>query len=309
MALALPKAVEIIEVGPRDGFQMERDFISTDRKIAVIDALSKTGIAKIEVTSFVHPKVLPQMRDAKEVMEGIERVPGVVYRALVPNEVGARRALDIGVDELLFVVHCSETYSRKNINMSIDESLDELGRVVKRADAEGIPVSAALGLAFGCPFEGEIPPEKVLELIERLLESGVAEISLPDSAGMADPGRVDRLVTRIYKQWPDIEMALHLHDAAGMGLANVLAALNIGVTRFESSICGLGGSPVNPKTKGNIPTEDLVHMLSQMRIETGIDLEILIACGREVRDLVQHDVPSHVLRAGRWEDVIGALQA
>lgn len=309
MGLRLPRRVEVTEVGPRDGFQMEREFIPTPRKIEVINRIARAELKRIEATSFVHPKVIPQLQDAEEVMKGIEREPGVTYRALVPNEVGARRALEAGIDELLVVVHCSETYSRENINMSIEKSLEEAEQVVRRATAENIPVAAGLALAFGCPFEGEIPEERVLELINQLLDCGVTEISLPDTVGMADPKRICSLTEQIFSHWPELKVALHLHNTAGMGLANVLAALDSGVTRFESSVCGLGGSPVNPKAKGNISTEDLVHMLSQMGIETGIDLEALIGCARQVQGLVQHDVPSHVLRSGRWEDVIGALQA
>jgi hydroxymethylglutaryl-CoA lyase len=304
MVLKLPERVTITEVGPRDGFQMEERFIPTEKKIEVINRLARAGLKRIEATSFVHPKVIPQLRDAEEVMRGIERVPGVKYRALVPNEFGARRALEVGVDELLVVVHCSETYSRKNINRSIEESLEETERVVQLAESKGIPVAAGLAVAFGCPYEGEVPHERVIGLIERLLRIGVKEISLPDTVGMADPVRIVKLVGQIFKEFPELPMTLHLHDAAGMGLANVLAAMEAGLTHFESSICGLGGSPVNPKAKGNIPTEDLVHMLSQMGVETGIDLEALLECARFVKELVAHEVPSHVLHSGRREDVI-----
>jgi hydroxymethylglutaryl-CoA lyase len=304
--LSLPKAVEIFEVGPRDGFQIERNFIPTETKVDIINRLSETGVSLIEATSFVHPKVIPQMRDAQEVMRSIERAQQVKYRALVPNTRGALRALAIGVDELLVVLHCSETYSQKNINMSIEESLQETAKVVEIADSEGIPVVAALALAFGCPYEGEIPAERVLRLMESALELGISGFSLPDSVGMADPVRVHRLVSQIYEEWPSVDVSLHLHDAAGMGLANVLAGLEAGITKFESSICGLGGSPVNPRAKGNLATEDLVHMLEEMGIDTGVDLDKLLKCARYVAQVVGHEVPSHVLKIGTRSQVLSA---
>ena len=305
--LSLPQSVQIFEVGPRDGFQMEKKFIPTGEKVQILHRLAQTGVALIEATSFVHPKVIPQMKDAEEVMKSIDRSPPVRYRALVPNTKGAERAFAVGVDELLVVLHCSETYSRKNINMSVEESLQEAAKVVEMARPKRIPVVAALALAFGCPYEGEIPPDRVLSIMERALELGVSGFSLPDSVGMANPVQVYRLISQIYSEWPSVNVSLHLHDAAGMGLANVLAGLEAGITRFESSICGLGGSPVNPMARGNIATEDLVHMLEEMGVDTGVDLERLLECARYVAQVVEHEVPSHVLRSGTRSQVLGSL--
>lgn len=299
----------MIEVGPRDGFQMEKEFIPTEKKVEIINKLAETGLRKIEVTSFVHPKVIPQLKDAEEVLMRINRDPGITYRAYVPNEFGARRAIEAGIDEMLAVVDASETYSQKNVNMTVEKSILVLKSIIELAKSAKKSVSVGLGHAFGCPYEGDVSEERVLEIIDELLQLGIEELYVADTVGMANPRQVAGLINRIIDRWPDIKPVLHLHDASGMGLANVLAAMDAGVTTFEASICGLGGSPVLPGAKGNIPTEDLVHMLSEMGIQTNIDLDILIECAELVKGVVGREVTSHMLQSGRRSDIIGKMQA
>lgn len=282
----LPKEVFITEVGPRDGFQAERAFIPTERKIEAINRLSKTGLRRIEVTSFVHPKAIPQLRDAEEVMQKIERSSGVIYRALVPNERGARRAVEAKVDELLFVVAASEAYNQKNVRMSIEDSLRQLEVVVQVAEGVRIPISVGLSTAFGCPFEGEVPEGRVLGLIERLSALGVEELYVADTLGRAHPHQISSLIGKILDRWPDLKLGLHLHGRGPRVLENVRAGLEAGVSRLEAAICGLGGSPAIPEAQGNLPTEDLISWLAERDVETGIDLEALKECAQWIRKMI-----------------------
>jgi hydroxymethylglutaryl-CoA lyase len=290
--------VFINEVAARDGFQIERDFISTADKIAFIDALSKTGLAKIEATSFTSPTAIPNLADAAEVMAGITRHERVKYVALVPNEKGVEKALASGADELNFVMSASDSHGRANIRMTAEQSLERIPRMVDMAAQRGAFVNTAISTAFGCPFEGDVAPERVLEIIARLAARGVQGVSLADTTGMANPRQVAELCEAVLKRQPQLSLTLHLHNTRGMGLANALAGHQVGVMRFDAALGGLGGCPYAPGATGNVCTEDLVHMFEQMGVNTGVDLDALLTIAEGLPDLVGHDVPGHVVRAG-----------
>lgn len=299
----LPKAVTIVEVGPRDGLQNEGHFVPTEQKIELIERLSETGIKRIEITSFVHPKAIPQLQDSEEVVTRIQRKPGIIYSTLVPNEKGLERALASGVEEIAFFVSASETHNQKNVKMSVSESLRGFRNIAEKALAHGIRIRGYVVTAFGCPYEGKIPPEKVESILKEYLALGVHEIALGDTTGMANPVQVSRMVERIKPRLDSMGLALHFHDTRGSALANILAALQEGVTVFDGSIGGMGGCPYAPGASGNVATEDLVNMLQEMGIETGIDLQKLIDCAKYAREIIQRDLPSHLLSAGKicWE--------
>ncbi len=288
--------VRVVEVGPRDGFQMEKTFIPTELKVATIDTLVAAGVRKLEVTSFVSPTVIPQMADAAEVMRRITRVPGTTYVALVPNVRGAEQALASGLDAIKLVICATETYNRRNVGLTVDESLGNLKRLI--AAAGRTPVEVVVALAFGCPLEGPVAEAVVVRLVGRIVDLGVQEVSIADSVGLAHPGHVAALMVRLQREFDGISWSLHLHDTRGLGLANALAGLEAGVTTFDASIGGLGGCPVVPGATGNIATEDLVHMLDGMAIHTGIDLEALMGATRRVQAFLGRRLPSHVLAAG-----------
>jgi hydroxymethylglutaryl-CoA lyase len=292
----------IQEVGPRDGLQIESCFVPTREKIALIDALSLCGLAKIEVTSFTSPKAIPALADADEVMRGIHRQPGVVYTALVPNARGAERAIAAGTDELNLVMSASETHNRLNLRMTREQSLERLQEVVVLARTSGVALNVSLSTAFGCPMEGEVPETVVLGLAERFLNQGVVGITLCDTTGMAHPRQVEALCGAFKGRFPRASLTLHLHNTRGMGLANVLAGLAAGVNRFDASLGGLGGCPYAPGATGNICTEDLVHMLQAMGFQSEVDLPRLLKAARTLPGLLGHDVPGQVLHAGpSWE--------
>jgi hydroxymethylglutaryl-CoA lyase len=298
--MKLPGRVTICEVGPRDGFQIEPVFIPTATKIEVVDRLSEAGVPVIEVTSFVHPRVVPQMRDAEEVMAGIRRRPGTVYAALVPNDKGAVRAADAGADELRTVISASESHNVANVNMSVEESLGKLAAVGDVAARAGIPVMAGISTAFGCPFEGDVPLARLEWLCGRLAALGVRGIALADTTGMANPAQVARTFAALAPRWPGLAWALHTHDTRAMAIPNVLAAMEGGVAAFDGSIGGLGGCPFAPGASGNVCTEDLVHCLHAMGVETGIDLDRLIETSRRVGEVVGRPLPGQVAKAGPW---------
>jgi hydroxymethylglutaryl-CoA lyase len=293
----LPNAISIREVGPRDGLQNE-DPIPADAKIELIDALSKTGVSRIEAVSFVHPRAIPAMADADEVWAAISRDPAVRYSALVPNVRGARRALDAGVRELEVVISASTTHNQKNINRTTSESLDELGELAELVHADGATLELVVSTAWGCPYEGDVPVERIVHVITRGLEAGADSLAFGDTTGMATPGRVVDLVGATRSRFPDVDLGLHFHNTRGAGLANVFAALQLGVTNFDASVGGLGGCPYAPGASGNIATEELVHMVEDMGISTGIDLEALIEAAALAERLVGRTLPSQVLRAG-----------
>jgi hydroxymethylglutaryl-CoA lyase len=304
---SLPSSVKVVEVGPRDGFQMESVFIPTDLKVRTIERVVEAGVRKLEAVSFVSPKVVPQMRDAAEVMARITRRPDVTYVALVLNLRGAERALAAGADALKLVICASETYNLRNAGMSIARSIDTLRDI--RAAAGGVPVEVVIALAFGCPLEGPVSPEAVVRLAGEVVELGVRDVSLADSVGLAHPGQVAALMRRLQRTWPEVGWSLHLHDTRGLGLANVLAGLDEGVCTFDASIGGLGGCPVVPGATGNIATEDLVHMLDLMGIDTGIDVERLMEATRAVQAFLGRPLPSRVLSAGTTAAAFRRIQS
>lgn len=295
--------VYIHEVMPRDGLQNEPSFVSTEDKIRLIDRLSRTGVSKIEVTSFVSPKRVPNLRDAEEVMKGIQRVPGVCYTALVPNVKGAERALDCGVDEINVVISISETHNRKNVGCSVEESLDRLGKIVDLTGATSVTVNCTLGTAFGCPYEGKIAESRLLSIVAKCVEQGVGGISLADTTGMANPRQVYRVCQRVRDAVPDLPLTLHFHNTRGMGLANVLEGLRAGVVRYDASLGGIGGCPFAPGASGNICTEDLVHMLQSMGYEVPVDLDALIRVARELQEILARELPGQVIKAGKTTDL------
>lgn len=293
----LPKRVEIIEVGPRDGFQILPNFIATSDKIRVIELLMGAGIRRIEITSFVHPKAVPQMRDAAEVAGGIRRDGGQCF-AMTPNLKGAERAIEAGVDMLNLVVSASESHNRSNVRRSVDESLSGFPVVLELAAQAGIPVRASVATAFGCPFEGDVPIERVLYVGRRLVDMGCVELNLCDTTGMANPMQVARVARRVLREFDGIGIAMHFHNTRGAGAANLLAAMQNGVTSFEASVGGLGGCPFAPGATGNVCTEDMVHMLHEMGVDTGIDLPALLAAVRDAERILDMTFPGQVIKAG-----------
>ena len=297
----LPRAVRIREVGPRDGFQNEPEIIPTELKIELIDALARTGVRRLEVTSFVRAEVIPQLADAGEVLDGIDVPAGVSVGVLVPNERGLDAALEhrSKIDEINVFMSASETHNRKNVNRSTEESLAGLEAVLARAREHGLRCEAVLSTSFGCPYEGHVPPERVLQIAARLRDAGAQEVGFGDTTGMANPRQVREFFTRAPASLGgEVELTAHFHNTRGQGLANVLAALEAGVASFESSFGELGGCPVPAGATGNIASEDLVSMLHEMGIPTGIELEALIACARRVQEILGRPLGSHTLVAG-----------
>jgi hydroxymethylglutaryl-CoA lyase len=306
---ALPGAVEVNEVGPRDGFQAEDEFIPTGRKLEIIDALSRTGVTAIQVTSVVHPKAVPQLVDAEEVMARIERVPGVRYTVLVPNLRGAERAVPMNADGWELMLSVTDSHSRSNANRSTEEALKGMEPVVALARESGVEVTGSMATALGCPFEGKVPFERVLYVAEAYRAMGVSHISVADTVGVADPHLVFETMSGLKESLPDVALGLHLHNTRGMALANVVAALHAEVTEFDSALGGLGGCPFAPGASGNVSTEDLVHMLDLMGIRSGVDLDAVLAVSREVKKIAGHPLESAVARAGKSSDLHEAPRA
>lgn len=290
--------IYVHDVAVRDGFQIEERFIPTDQKIAIVNRLSRTGLAKIEVTSFVSPRAVPALSDAETVMRSIDRLPGIVYSALVPNQRGFERALACDVDEINLVMSASLSHSLANLRMTPDHSLKEFASILDAAGSARPAVNVALSTAFGCPFDGEVPSSRVLQIVDRLLPLGVDGLSLCDTTGMANPMQVAQLCEAVLVQAPALRLTVHFHNTRGMGLANALAAWKVGVVRFDASLGGLGGCPYAPGATGNVCTEDLVHMFAAMGCETGVDLPSLLAVSRSLPAIVGHDVPGQVMKAG-----------
>jgi hydroxymethylglutaryl-CoA lyase len=296
--MQVPERVTICEVGTRDGFQIEPDFIPTEQKVEIVNVLSEAGVPRIEVTSFVHPKAVPQLRDAEAVMASIRRRPGTRYAALVPNDKGASRAVDAGVDVIHTVVSASESHNLANVNMTIAESIDKLGAVARIAHRAGVRVQCGISTSFGCPFEGEVPLEQLERVVTRLVDLGARGIGLADTTGMANPRQVATVLERLMPRFPGVEWTLHTHDTRAMAIPNVLAALACGVTNLDASIGGLGGCPFAPGASGNVCTEDLVHCLHAMGVATGIDLDRLVAVARRVEQIVGRALPGQIINAG-----------
>ncbi|MFW8565919.1 hydroxymethylglutaryl-CoA lyase [Orrella sp. 11846] len=286
------------DVAPRDGFQNEPIFIETDDKIAIIDALSDCGFAKIEATSFTSPKAIPALRDAEEVMHRIKRVPGVEYTVLIPNVRGAERALSCGIDEANLVMSASETHNRANLRMTRDKSLLQLGQIVQALNDSPVKINVSLSTVFGCPMEGDVTQSEVMRLMGLFADMGVNRMTLCDTTGMAYPSQVREICQTAKSEFPDMTLTLHFHNTRGLAQANVLAAIDAGIDRFDASLGGLGGCPFAPGASGNACTEEIVHMLELEGFDTGIDLDQLLAVSARLPDLVQHDIPSQILKAG-----------
>ena len=293
----LPARISIREVGPRDGLQNE-DPVPTAAKIELIDRLSATGVERIEAVSFVRPEAIPQMADAEQVWRGIVRSPSVRYSALVPNLRGTGLALAAGVAEIEAVVSASDTHNRKNVNRSTEQSLDDIAQIVDSAHRSGASVQVIVSTAWGCPYEGDVPVERVLWVAGRAIADGADSISFGDTTGMATPGRVSALVGAFRSAHPDTPLNLHFHNTRGAGLANVLTALQLGVADFDASVGGLGGCPYAPGATGNIASEELIYLTEDMGIATGIDLEAMIEAAADAEQIVGRKLPSQVLRAG-----------
>lgn len=293
------RRVRIHEVAPRDGLQIEPVFVPTEQKIDLVDRLSATGLAKIEVTSFVSPTAIPALADAEAVMRGIRRADGVVYAALVPNVRGCHRALACGVDELNLVMSASDGHSRANLRMTPAQSLEAFEDIVDVAAGTGVGINVSISTAFGCPFAGVVAPEAVLDLVDRIEQLGIDAVTLCDTTGVANPRLVANLCASVLLRFPRLDLTVHFHDTRGLGLANALAAFEVGVERFDASLGGLGGCPFAPGASGNACTEDLVHMLEAMGVDTGVDLDRLLVIAGDLPALVGHATPGQVLRAGK----------
>jgi hydroxymethylglutaryl-CoA lyase len=300
MADGLPESVRIREVGPRDGFQNEPEVIPTDEKVRLIGMLADSGLKRIEVTSFVRPDVIPQLADGDELLERIEPRDGVAYSVLIPNRTGLERALERRdrFQEANFFLSASETHNEKNVNRSIADSLADLEGTTPAAVDAGIRCEGVISTSFGCPYEGEVPPDRVFDIADRLVGFGCEEISFGDTTGMANPRQVNEFFAAARERLPSVELTAHFHNTRGQGLANVLAALEQGIESFESSFGELGGCPVPPGATGNISTEDLVSMLEEMDVETGVDLPKLIAASAEAQKVLGRPLGAHVLTAG-----------
>jgi isopropylmalate/homocitrate/citramalate synthase len=294
----LPRPITIVEVGPRDGLQNEKSAVSTADKIAFVDLLSAAGLPVIEVSAFVSPKWVPQMADAAAVWAGISRRPGTRYAALVPNVAGLERAIAAGVVEVAVLAAASDTFSRRNVNQGMAAALDTCRDVCREALAAGLRVRAYLSTAFGCPYEGHVPPETVADLTVRLLELGVFEVSVSDTIGVGHPGQVARVLDGVLARTEPSRIALHFHDTRGTALANVLAALPYGVSTFDASAGGLGGCPYAPGAAGNLATDDLVYMLNGMGFETGVSLPALSEASAFIGRTLDHPLPSRYAQAG-----------
>jgi hydroxymethylglutaryl-CoA lyase len=293
----LPERISVREVGPRDGLQNE-DPVPTEAKIRLIDRLSGTGVRRIEAVSFVRPDAIPQMADADEVWQGIKRAASVRYSALVPNLRGASRALERGLSELEAVVSASDTHNRKNVNRSTEESLDDIAGIIDQAHERGVTCQVIVSTAWGCPYEGDVPVDRVVRVASRAVADGADSISFGDTTGMATPRRVRELVGAFRSAHPEVPLNLHFHNTRGTGLANVLAALELGVADFDASVGGLGGCPYAPGATGNIATEELVYMAEDMGVATGIELEAMIDAAADAEQIIGRQLPSQVLRAG-----------
>jgi hydroxymethylglutaryl-CoA lyase len=293
----LPEKISLREVGPRDGLQNE-DPVTTDAKVALLDTLSKTGVGRIEAVSFVRPEAIPQMADAEQVWTQARKQPGVRYSALVPNLKGAIRALDAGFTELEAVVSASQTHNRKNVNRSTEQSLDEIAEIIALAHSKGATLQVIVATAWGCPYEGDVPVERTIDVVSKAIADGADTASFGDTTGMATPTRVRQLVGAFRDRHPEQSLNLHFHNTRGTGLANVLAALELGVADFDASVGGLGGCPYAPGATGNVATEEFVNMVEDMGIATGINLEAMIDAAAEAERIVGRTLPSQVLRAG-----------
>ena len=293
-----PQSVSIVEVGPRDGFQVEKSFIPTELKVRVVDLLSEAGLKTIEATSFVNPKVVPQMADADEVMSRISRRPGTTYKVLVPNLKGAERAIAANADGLELVIVASESFNRKNVGMSVDQSIAACAEIAALAATRSVPFEVVIGTSFGCPIEGPVPEAQVERIARAVAAFGISRLSLADSIGAGNPNQVARLVGRIRAALPVMPLSLHLHNTRGLGLANALAGFQAGIDTFDSGLGGLGGCPVFQGATGNVATEDMVNLFEEMGVKTGVNLDKVREASRLMQQFLDRPLPSYILRVG-----------
>jgi hydroxymethylglutaryl-CoA lyase len=307
----LPARATIYEVGPRDGLQNEARLVPTADKVAFIDALAATGLKHVEITSFVNPKWIPQLADASEVARAVKPPPGVAYSCLVPNRKGLDAALAAGMKEIAVFLSASETHNKKNVNKTIAETLTAFEEVVEPARAAGVRVRAYVSTVYGCPYEGDVDPQKAVDLARILRQMGVYQVSLGDTIGVANPVQVERVLEMVLAEVPQEQIAMHFHDTRGTALANCTVGLQLGVETIDAAVGGLGGCPYAPGASGNLATEDVVAMLHAMGVETGIDLDKLVGCAQMIAAFVGHELPSkylkaHVGRAARKQRSQGA---
>ena len=295
----LPEKITVRDVAMRDGIQNLKTVLPADLKVELIEGLAESGVRRIEATSFMNPKAVPNTADADEVMRRIRRKPGVRYEALVANLRGARRAIDAGCDGVQQVISLTDVHNRANVNRSVKQSLEEMKEIAAAVRGAGIPFGAAISLATGCPYTGRVPEDDVYALAEKYAALGVDEIFLCDSMGMGDPARMRRMVSEIRRRWPETDLVVHIHNTRGMGLANALASLEAGADTLDASLGGLGGCPFAPGASGNISTEDLVHMLWLMGVETGVDLDALVALAGKLGAAAGAPLNSSILQAGK----------
>jgi hydroxymethylglutaryl-CoA lyase len=295
--------VWLTDVCPRDGFQIEPRLVSTETKVKTINALSAAGVSAIEVTSFVHPKAVPQMADAEEVMSCLTRFAGTRYEVLVPNLRGAERALRAKPDQLNLVVSASDSHNRANLRRGTFETMDEFREVARIAADAGLPLRGGIATSFGCPFEGVVPLSRLMQVVDRYQEVGVESITLADTTGMANPKQIRNIIRELKNRWNHLKIHVHFHNTRGMGLANVYAAYLEGVRHFDAALGGIGGCPFAPGATGNICSEDTVNMFHDMGIETGVDLDCLLSASRQLEQDLGHGLPSQVLKAGKTLDL------
>lgn len=304
-----PEKIIFCEVGPRDGLQNESTMLSIEQKIALIEGVVDAGVPIVEVGSFVHPKAVPQMADTDEVAKRIRRVPGVEYRCLVANKKGVERALAAGITKVKLTLSASESHAKANMNKTIAELLEGFRECVPFARENGAEVSGAISTAFGCPFEGKISTERLIDITKSFGDLGITELSLSDTTGMANPRQVYDVTSLMQDKFPDVRWFLHFHNTRGMALANMIAGLNAGIIRYDASLAGLGGCPYAPGASGNIASEDMLHMLGEMGIATGIDLDMMINLAKQLQKWVGHPTDSSILRAGKVSDLVSITAA
>lgn len=298
------KQITICEVGPRDGLQNEKELLTTEQKVELVEGVLASGVKSIEIGAFVHPKAVPAMADTEKVMQAIGKREGVEFRALITNMKGVERAIEAGVDKVKLTVSASKSHNLSNFNRTPEESVEMFGECAKVATEAGLEVSGAISTTFGCPFEGRIPLEQIAKLIESFRAIDVKEISLSDTTGVANPKLVFERCSILKKQFPDVTFHLHFHNTRGMALANIIAGMEAGITHFDGSFAGLGGCPYAPGASGNIATEDIVHMLEDMETNTGIDLDKFIEVAKKAKAFVGHETDSAILRAGKSSELI-----
>lgn len=297
--MQLPKEVQINEVGIRDGLQLEEKILSVEEKVDLIEMLAKANVQCIEFGSFVHPKFVPQMANSSEVFDRVKNMDGIRFIGLVPNLKGVQNAIAAGVKHVNFVFSASNTHNLQNVKKTTEQSLEEYKEIYKLCNENGLTVDCVIATAFGCPFEGTTPKERVLSIVDQLIQIGVNTISLADTTGMTNPKQVFELCKTVLDKWPEQKFNLHFHNTRGMGLSNVLAGMEAGITSFDAALGGLGGCPFAPGATGNICTEDVVHMLEEMGINTNINLDLLIDASKKLREYVGHELPGQVVKAGK----------